>query len=83
MQCAENQVAGERSVDGHLSRLFVANLTDQDDIRIVPQEAPQAAGKIQPDAVIDLHLADAFQVVLDGIFDGQNLDGLGLNHVQG
>ena len=59
VQRAEHQVAGERRLDGDLGRLAVADFADQDDVRVVAQDAPQARGERQADLGVHLDLVDA------------------------
>ena len=40
MQCRQNKVTGLCGLDRDLGRLEVTNLTDHDDIGILPQETP-------------------------------------------
>ena len=70
MQRAEDEVAGERRLDGDLGGLEVADLADHDDVGILAQEGAQGVGEVEPDVLVDLHLVDADQVVLDGILGG-------------
>ena len=74
VQRAEDQVAGQRGLDGDLGRLQVADFADQDDVGVVPQDGPQARGEGQADLAVDLDLVDAVQVVLDRVLDRQDLD---------
>ena len=45
-------------------------LSDHDDVRILAQERAQAGGEGQADLAVGLHLVDAGEVVLHGIFRG-------------
>src|SRR5262249_40036433 len=69
----------QRGLHGNLGRLQVANLTDQDDIRVLPQDRPQRGCKGQLNISIDRALADAIDFVLDGVF---RRDDFVLNGVQ-
>jgi hypothetical protein len=48
---------------------MVANFADENDVRILAQDAAQARGEGQADLGAHLNLADAFDLVLDGVFD--------------
>ena len=74
VQRAEHQVAGERRLDGDLGRFQVAHFADQDHVRVVPQDAPQGGGERQADLGVHLDLADARLLVLDRVFDRDDLD---------
>ncbi len=59
--CAASRArsAGERGLDSDLGGFEVADLTDQDDVRILPQERAQGRGEVQADLLVHLHLVDA------------------------
>ena len=73
VQCAEYHVAGQRRLHGNLGRLQVADFAHQDFIRILTQDRPQALGERVADRLIDRHLHDAVDVVLDRILGGDYL----------
>ena len=73
VQRAEHQVAGQRRLDGVLGRLQVADFADEDDVRVVAQDAPQRVAERQPDLGVDLDLVDAVQLVLHRVFGGDDL----------
>ena len=52
-----------------LRRFGVADLPEQDDVGILPQDRSQRARERQLDLVVDLRLVDARDLVFDGIFD--------------
>ena len=84
---AEHQVAGERRLDGDLGGLEVAHLADHDDVGVLAQEGAQRVGEVEADVLVDLHLVDADQVVLDRILGGgdvgDDLVELGERRVEG
>lgn len=49
MQSAEDQVPGERGLNGALRSFVVTNFTDEDDVRVVTQNASQTGGESQTD----------------------------------
>ena len=57
----EDQVAGQRRLDGDLRRLLVADLADHDLVRVVAQDRAQPAGEGQPLLLVDRDLGDARQ----------------------
>ncbi len=73
VQRAENQVARERGVDRDFGRLQIANFADQDHVRVVPQKAAELPCERQADLRQNLRLVDAVQVILDRVFDRQDL----------
>ena len=48
VQGGEDQVAGQSGLDGVLGRLGIADLTDHDDVGILPQDVPQGSAKVTP-----------------------------------
>ena len=67
MQCTENQVSSQRSLDSDLGRFLVADFTDEDDIRCLSQHGPDNPGEVEPDVMPDLNLIDARQVIFDRV----------------
>ena len=47
VQRREDQVPGQRGLDGDLRRLVIADFADEDDVGVVTQNRPQAAGERQ------------------------------------
>ena len=80
VQGGENEMAGERGLNGDLRRLEIARFTDHDAIGILSQKRAQHARKGQPDRFIHRHLHDAFEIVLDRFFRRQQfgIDGVDL-----
>ena len=75
MESAEDEVASQGSLDGDLGRLVVADLADHDDVRVLADDGAQAVGEGQPDLGPDLDLADALDLVLDRVLNGQDISG--------
>ena len=73
VQRAEHQVAGERRLDGVLGRFQIADFADQDDVRVVTQNAPQRWRERQPDLRMHLNLVDAFELIFDRVFGRDDL----------
>ncbi len=63
----EDEVARQGGLHGDLGRFEVADLADEDDVRVLPQEGPEGRGEIQSDRVLHLHLVHAGQVELDRV----------------
>src|SRR5437867_8087214 len=63
----EDQVPRQRRLDRDLGGLEVADLPDQYDVRVLPQERAEGRGEVQPDLLLHLHLVDAVQVELDRV----------------
>ena len=83
MDSGENEVAGERRLDGNLRGFLVADFADHDFVGIVAQDGTQAARKGEPLLFIHGNLGDTAQLVLDGIFDGDNFVFVALDLVDG
>ncbi len=73
MQTGEHQVAGLGCAHGLGRGFFVANFTDQNHVRILAQKAADRTGKINPGFVVHFHLADQGHLVLNRIFDGEDV----------
>ena len=69
----EDQVAGLGGANGNFGRLKVTNLADEHNVRVVPQDRAQAAGKGQADLLADLDLHGAFELIFDGVFKRDDL----------
>ena len=69
----EYQVAGERRVDRNLSGFIVSNLADHDLVRVVAQDASQTSRKREPLLLVHLDLRHASQLILDRVFDRDDL----------
>ena len=83
VQRAEDHVPGERRLHGDLGRFQVADLADQDHVRVLPQDGPQAGGEGDVDVGVDRALDDAVDVVLDRVFGGDDLVGDVVQLVEG
>src|SRR2546425_5163727 len=73
VQRGEDHVAGEGGLDGDFDRLQVADLADEDHVGVLPDDVSESGGKGQPDLRLHWNLVHAFQLVLDGVFDGDDL----------
>ena len=68
MERAQQQVAGQRGLQGGLGRGAIADLADHDDLGVLPHEEPQAGGQVQAGRRIDLRLGHAGHGHLDRVF---------------
>jgi len=66
-------MTGERGLDGDGGGVAVANLADHQDFRVLPQNAPEPAGKIELGARPGLSLTDALETLFHGIFNGYDM----------
>jgi len=57
----------------NLRGLEVAGLTDEDHVGVLAEEGPERGGERPADALVDLDLVDALQVVLDRILGGHDV----------
>ena len=69
-------MTGLSGAHGDFRSFHIANFTDENDIRIVPQDRAEAAGKSQSDIVAHLHLGDSFELVFDRVLDSDDFAGL-------
>ena len=74
MQCCENEVARQRSFDRDFCCFLVARFTDEDDVRILPQEGSEDAREVESDIFMRLDLAQTRQIVFNRVFSGRNVD---------
>ena len=73
VQRGEDQVAGERGLDGDFHRLQVANLTHQDHVGVLANDVAQPGGEGEADLRLDRDLVHALQLVLHWILDRDDL----------
>ena len=69
----------KRRLDRYPGRFQVSNLTDEDDVRILTQECPERRCEGQADIGSHLHLVDATEIVLHGVFGGHDVHFLGVD----
>src|SRR2546427_7133196 len=69
----EHQVAREPRLDGDLRRLEVADLADEDHVRVLPNDVPEPRGEREADLRLHVDLVDALELVLDRVLDGDDL----------
>jgi len=62
-------VARERRLDGDRRGLLVADLTDQDDVGVGPQDRPQCRGEVEARLDVQLDLVDPLERELDRVLD--------------
>lgn len=74
VQRRQHEVTGQGCLGRDLGRRQVADLADQDDVRVLAQDVTEYIGEIQPDRRLDLDLVDAVELVLDRVLDGDDLD---------
>ena len=70
----EHQMAGQRRIHGRAGRLLVTALSDENDIRIRAQQAPQAFRKIDAVENIGLRLVHPLDLIFDRIFNRVDVD---------
>ena len=73
VQRGKNHVARQRRLHGDLRRFLIANFTDEDHVRVMPQNRAQSAREGQPRLLGNLNLVDALELILDRVFDGDDL----------
>ena len=69
MDRAEDEHPGHRGADADLGGLLVADLADHDDVGVLAEQRLQPLGEADVDPVVDLHLVDAREPVLDRVLD--------------
>src|SRR5437773_3638609 len=83
----QDQVSRECRLDPDASRLGVAHLADEDDVRVLTEDPLQSAGERDARLVVDLDLVDRGQDVFDRVLDRHDVAlavvDLGERRVQG
>ena len=74
MQRREHKVARERGLDRHLGRLAVANLSHHHHVGVGTQDRAKRRREREPGALVDLHLVDPGEPILDRILDRDDVD---------
>ena len=69
----KNQVSRKGCLDGDFGGFVVADFPNKDDVRGLPEHRADDSGEVQADVVAHFALVDAGEVVLDGIFGGDDL----------
>jgi len=67
-------VTRQTRLNGNLRCLKVPDFSDQDHIRILPQNCAQPNRKGHVDLGVDLRLTDAINVVFNWVFDRQDVE---------
>ena len=67
-------MAGQSGLDSYFRGFLVSNLTHQNHVRVLPNNGTQTPGKGQVNFWIYLDLADALNLIFNGIFDSDNID---------
>ena len=82
MQGGKYLVARERGAKGHAGGVFIADLADQDDVGVLAHQGADPVGEIQPRRFIDRDLPDQRGRVFDRVFEGHDIDRLGIEVMQ-
>ena len=73
----------EAGLDRRFRRLQIADLSHHHHVRVLSQNRPQPSSKGHVSLGVDLSLADAWQVVFNGVLDREDVDSLGAELGQG
>ena len=60
-------------MNSDLSSFGVANFTDHNHIRVLPENMAETIGEGEIDFWFDLHLPNAGELIFDGIFHGEDV----------
>ena len=69
VQRGKHEVPGHRGLNGDPGRLFIADLPQQDHVRILAENRAQRLGEPQPDLAVHLNVPNHRQPILDRVFD--------------
>ena len=70
MKRTEDKMTGERGMDTHFCRFPITDLTYDNQVRVLSEDASQASGKSEANLGVHGNLADAVNLIFDGIFHG-------------
>ena len=65
-------MTGQRCLHRDLRGFLITNFTDENDVRVMAQDRAQAARECKAGFFIDLDLIDAFELILDRVFNGDD-----------
>uniref|UniRef100_E6QI37 Uncharacterized protein n=1 Tax=mine drainage metagenome TaxID=410659 RepID=E6QI37_9ZZZZ len=68
----EDEMAGERGVDGDLRGFGVTDFADENLVGIVAEDGAQSASEGEAFFFVDGNLGDAADLIFDGVFDGDD-----------
>ena len=68
-------MTGHGSTKRHTGSIFITNLTDQDDIRVLPHHRTDTVGEIHPSHFVHQCLPDYIHRLFDRIFQGNDMYG--------
>src|SRR5581483_12079493 len=74
-------MAGESGANGKLRRRVVANLANNQNLRVLSEQMPRGFGKIQTDGFIDFCLHRAGNNLLNRVFDGDDMSSAGFGEL--
>ena len=74
MQRGEDQVPGQRRLNGGARGLEIADFPDHHHVRVVTQDGAQARLEGHAHLMVDGDLVDALKMVFNGVLDGQHLE---------
>ena len=69
----ENQVTGERGINGDVRRLRIPDFPDHDDVRRLPEHGSEGGCKGHADVCLHHDLVNTWKLVLDRVLDGNDL----------
>ena len=73
MEGTKDQVSSERGLNGYLSCFAIANFSHHNDVGVLTENRAQTVGKGQIDARVHLDLPNTIELVLDGVFHGDDI----------
>ncbi len=73
MQRAQDEMTRERSANGNLSGFRITDFADKDDVGILSEDVSQALREGETDLRLHLDLPDPRQLVLDRVFNRQDV----------
>src|ERR1700677_2780006 len=82
VQRGEDKVTGERGLNGDLGGFQIARFTDHDAVRVLAQKGAQGAGESKANGLVDRHLLDALDLILNRLLGREQFRVGGIDAVE-
>ena len=82
VECAHDEVSGQRGFNADLSRFFISHFTDHDHVWVGPEERAHGSGKCEVDLRLNLNLPEPILGDFDGVFRRPDLNVWRINEAE-
>src|SRR5205814_156058 len=83
VECTEDEMSGESGTNCDIGSFEIADFADHDHVRILADDVPQSCRECKTDLRVHMDLVDTIHLILDGIFDGDDLANRTVDALQG